>query len=76
MPKIISAIVIKNKMTKTVIVNIDRVVKHPKYHKILKRRTKLFVHNDLGDLPVGTKVSITETKPYSKNTNFKVIKKL
>lgn len=63
-------------MTNTIVVSIDRVVKHPKYHKILKRRTRLFVHNDLGDIPVGTKVAITETKPYSKNTNFKVIKKI
>ena len=66
MSKIIKATVIANKMINTIVVNIDRVIKHPKYHKILKRRTKLFVHNDLGDIPLGSKVSIQETKPYSK----------
>ncbi len=76
MTKKITAKVLENKMPKTIVVAIDRVVKHPKYHKILRRTTKLFARNDLENIQIGDQVAIVQTKPYSKNTNFKVIEKL
>jgi small subunit ribosomal protein S17 len=68
-------IVTSNKMNKTVIVKVESVKVHPKYHKRYKVFKKFPAHAD-SDLAVGDKVVIEESKPYSKTVNWKVISRI
>lgn len=68
--------VFKAKMNKTVIVMIDSVKVHPKYHKRYKVTKKYPAHNELPDIKVGDKVEIEESRPYSKTVNWVVVKKM
>lgn len=58
--------IVSDKMQKTIVVMVERTVKHPKYGKIMKRRTKLHAHdeNQLGK--IGDTVKIRESRPLSK----------
>lgn len=64
------------KAAQTAIVALDRVVSHPKYKKIMKKTTKLAVHNQIEGLKIGDKVQIVKTRPYSKTKHFKVTKSI
>ncbi|MCV2528255.1 MAG: 30S ribosomal protein S17 [Candidatus Lightella neohaematopini] len=66
--------VISNKMNKTVTVVVNRIIKHSKYGKFIKRTTKLHVH-DIYNSNIGDKVHITECRPISKTKSWKIIKK-
>lgn len=68
--------IVSNSTKDTVKVEIPYSVRHPKYQKIMKRKTKLLVHNELPDLKVGDKVEILKSQPYSKMKHFKVAKKI
>ena len=61
-----------DKMTKTVVVRVDRVVKHPMYRKYIKRRKKFMAHDELGSA-IGDKVRIVETRPLSAKKRWRVI---
>ncbi len=61
-----------DKMTKTVVVRVDRVVKHPVYRKYVKRRKKFMAHDELGST-IGDKVRIIETRPLSAKKRWRVI---
>lgn len=65
--------VVSDKMNKTVVVLVERSVKHPKYGKILRRNTKLHVHdeNELGK--AGNTVRIQECRPISKMKSWKLV---
>ncbi len=65
-------IVQSDKMTKTVTVRVDRVVKHPVYRKYIKRRKKFMAHDELG-ATVGDKVRIIETRPLSARKRWRVV---
>ena len=58
--------VVSNKMQKTVVVVIERTVKHPKYGKIMRRRTKLHAHDENQVCKIGNTVKIRESRPLSK----------
>lgn len=58
--------VISDKMQKTVVVLIERTIKHPKYGKILKRTTKLHAHDENQIAKIGNIVKIRESRPMSK----------
>ena len=58
--------VISDKMQKTIVVLVERTVKHPKYGKIMKRRTKLHVHDENQICKMGNTVRIQESRPLSK----------
>lgn len=73
MAKQLFGVVTSTKGVNTIAVTIGRVTKHPKYLKILKRKTQLLAHNEFSNLVAGDMVKIQETKPYSKNKYFKVI---
>ena len=55
-----------NKMTKSVIVQIDRTYRHPLYKKVVNSRKKVMAHDELG-CQVGDQVQIVESRPISKN---------
>ncbi len=59
-------------MKDTVKVEIPYSFRHPKYLKVLKRKTNLLAHTEMEGLKIGDKVKIVKTKPYSKNKHFKV----
>lgn len=65
-------IVQSDKMTKTVVVRVDRQVKHPIYRKYIKRRKKFMAHDELG-AGIGDKVRIIETRPLSARKRWRVV---
>lgn len=65
-------IVSSDKMTKTVVVRVDRLVKHPVYRKYVKKRKKFMAHDDLG-AKIGDKVKIQETRPMSARKRWRVV---
>jgi small subunit ribosomal protein S17 len=65
-------IVASDKMTKTVTVRVDRLVKHPIYRKYVKKRKKFMAHDELG-AKTGDKVKIVETRPLSARKRWRVV---
>ena len=64
--------VASDKMTKTVVVRVDRLVRHPKYRRYVRRTSKFMAHDELG-ATVGDKVRIVETRPLSARKRWRVI---
>lgn len=67
-------VVISNKMTGTVRIQIEEVYRHGEYDKVLRRSKTFFAHTN-GPLNIGDKVTIRECKPFSKNVNWVVVSK-
>lgn len=65
-------IVASDKMTKTVTVRVDRLVKHPVYRKYIKKRKKFMAHDEMG-AKIGDKVRIVETRPLSARKRWRVV---
>ena len=65
--------VVSNKMDKTVVVAIEDNVKHPLYKKIIKNTIKLKVHDENNTCNIGDRVLIMETRPLSKDKNWRVV---
>ena len=65
-------IVFSDKMTNTVIVRVNRMVKHQLYHKYMKKRKKFMAHDELG-AGVGDRVRIVETRPLSARKRWRVV---
>ncbi|MCB1242841.1 MAG: 30S ribosomal protein S17 [Verrucomicrobiales bacterium] len=59
-------VVVSDKMTKTIAIDVVRRVPHPRYKKIIKRTKRLYAHDEEGLAKVGDKVRIMETRPLSK----------
>ncbi len=66
-------VVVSNKMQKTVVVEVQRLVMHPLYHKYLRRRSRFMAHDEKNDCRIGDRVSIRETRPMSKNKRWMVL---
>ena len=60
-------LVVSNKMEKTIVVQVDRKVKHPIYGKFIRKSTKFMAHDEKNECNIGDKVRIMETRPLSKN---------
>jgi small subunit ribosomal protein S17 len=71
--KVQKGIVVSNKMEKTVVVKIERRIRHPKYGKVITREKKVYAHNDLKPLQIGDEVKIMETRPLSKLKRWRVV---
>ena len=65
--------VVSNKMDKTVVVAIEDNVAHPVYGKIIKRTTKIHVHDENNECTIGDKVSVMETRPLSKTKRWRLV---
>ena len=65
-------VVVSNKMDKTVIVLTERLVKHPKFHKYLRRHVKYKAHDERNGCNIGDKVLIIESRPLSKEKRWRV----
>lgn len=66
-------IVVSDKMQKTIVVQIEESVKHPKYSKIMKRSVKFKAHDENNECGVGDKVRIMETRPLSKDKRWRLV---
>jgi small subunit ribosomal protein S17 len=71
--KIRQGVVVSDKMDKTVLVRIDRQMRHPLYRKIVRRSSKLAAHDERNDAHLGDTVRVMETRPISKNKRWRVI---
>lgn len=65
-------IVSSDKMMKTCVVRVDRMIKHPKYRRYVRRTSKFMAHNEM-DATIGDKVRIVETRPLSKLKRWRVV---
>ena len=64
--------VVSDKMQKTVVVRVDRLVRHTKYRRYVRRTSKFMAHDELG-ATIGDKVRIVETRPMSARKRWRVI---
>ena len=66
--------VMSDRMDKTVVVRVERVVMHPVYKKYTKRRTTYKAHDEKNEFKVGDRVEIVETRPLSKEKRWRVLR--
>ncbi len=60
-------------MQKSIVVAVERKVKHPKYGKFVKKTTKFVAHDENNDCNIGDTVRIMETRPLSKSKNWRLV---
>jgi len=68
-----SGFVVSNKMDKTIVVSIERKVKHSVYGKYIKKTSKFQAHDEENQCSIGDLVEIMETRPLSKNKKWRLI---
>jgi small subunit ribosomal protein S17 len=74
MPKrVLTGTVVSDKNDKTIVVLVERKVKHPLYGKIIRRSKKYHAHDESNEFKAGEVVRIEETAPISKNKTWKVL---
>ena len=66
-------VVTSNKMEKSIVVAVERKVKHPKYGKFIKKTTKFVAHDDKNECNIGDTIKIMETRPMSKTKNWRLV---
>lgn len=66
-------VVTSDKMQKSIVVSVERKVKHPKYEKFIKKTSKFVAHDENNDCNIGDTVRIMETRPLSKNKNWRLV---
>ncbi|MCE2712991.1 MAG: 30S ribosomal protein S17 [Flavobacteriia bacterium] len=66
-------VVTSDKMQKSIVVSVERKVKHPKYGKFVKKTTKFVAHDENNDCNIGDTVKIMETRPLSKSKNWRLV---
>jgi small subunit ribosomal protein S17 len=66
-------VVSSNRMDKTIIVNVERKVKHPLYGKFLKKTTKFHAHDEKNECSIGDTVKIMESRPLSKTKRWRLV---
>ena len=65
-------VVTKNRMDKTLVVEVERKFRHPLYGKVMRAKKKYYVHDEKNEAEVGDIVSITETRPLSKKKRWRL----
>lgn len=71
--KTLQGSVVSNKMDKTVVVSVKRIMKHRLYHKIMRKSKRYKAHDERNECQVGDLVHIMECRPLSKEKKFRVI---
>lgn len=71
--KVMTGTVVSDKMQKTIVVSIERLVKHPTYGKYVRRRNKFKVHDEKNEAKIGDVVRFMETRPQSKDKRWRLI---
>ena len=70
--KTIEGVVVSDRMDKTVVVESSRLVKHPVYKKLIKRRARYSAHDEKNQCKIGDKVRIVESRPLSKYKRWRI----
>ena len=68
-----TGVVVSNKMDKSIVVKVERKVKHPLYGKFVKKTTKFMAHDENNECNIGDTVRIMETRPLSKNKCWRLV---
>lgn len=68
-----TGLVVSDKMDKTIVVSVERKVKHPLYGKFIKRTTKFKAHDEENSCGIGDTVVIMETRPLSKSKRWRLV---
>jgi len=71
--KIYTGDVVSDKMDKTVVVSVTRLTQHPTYRKTIKKRAKFKAHDEKNSCKTGDRISIIESRPFSKDKRWKVL---
>ena len=71
--KVREGIVVSDKMDRSIVIKVERKMKHPIYGKFLKRSTKFMAHDEKNECRIGDRVRIMETRPLSKNKCWRLI---
>lgn len=71
--KLVKGKVVSNKMDKTLVVQIERTLPHPRYGKIISRAKRVYAHTDNDIYQIGDVVTIMETRPLSKTKRWRVV---
>ena len=70
--RVLQGVIVSNKMDKTVVVRVERLVKHPVFHKYLKRHVRYKAHDEGNTCGMGDQVLIIESRPLSKDKKWRV----
>ena len=68
-----TGLVVSNKMNKSIIVEVERKIMHPKYGKFVKKSSHFVAHDEKNECSEGDKVKIAETRPLSKNKCWRLV---
>lgn len=68
----VQGVVVSTKMQKTIVVEVERVEKHQKYKKYIRRHSKVYAHDEKGDAKVGDTVEVLECRPMSRLKRFRL----
>lgn len=66
-------LVVSDKMEKTIVVELEDRVKHPRYSKVIRRTTKVKAHDEAGTAGVGDRVVLAETRPMSATKRWRLV---
>ncbi|MDI3516807.1 MAG: small subunit ribosomal protein [Thermotogota bacterium] len=72
--KRLTGVVVSDKMDKTIVVLVERLTKHPRYGKYIRRRKKYHAHDENNECRIGDVVEIEESRPYSKTKRWKLVR--
>lgn len=70
--RVITGVVVSNKMGKTIVIRAERLVKHTLFHKYVRRRVKYKAHDERNECNIGDKVLIVESRPLSKDKRWRM----
>ncbi len=70
--KTLTGVVMSDKMDKTIVVRVNRLVLHPTYSKYIRKRTKVKAHDEKNECRIGDKVLLIETRPLSRDKRWRV----
>ena len=68
-----TGVVVSDKMDKTIVVEVARRVRHPRYHKVVTKYKKFYAHDEESEAKVGDRVRIQETRPLSKLKRWRLV---
>ena len=68
--------VVSNKMTKTIVVRVQRRFRHPQFKKVVTQYRKLYAHDEKGEAKIGDRVRVQETRPLSKTKCWRLVEVL
>lgn len=72
--KLMRGTVVSDKMEKTIVVQVERKVRHPIYEKFVSKRTKLYAHDEKSEAGMGDVVEVCQTRPLSKTKCWRLVR--